>query len=66
MQDASIHSRTQMRLNAELEEQKQKLTEFQLQKEEDRTKLRTCSRQYTHTLGVVNVVQLEKYFVKDH
>ncbi len=40
MQDSAIQSRTEMRLNADLEQMKQKLTDFKLEKEQARTKLR--------------------------
>ena len=41
MQDSAIASRAEMRLNAELEEQSQRIKDFKLQKEQARTKLRT-------------------------
>ena len=37
MQDSAIQSRTQLRLNSELEEQRQKLRNFELEKERQRT-----------------------------
>ena len=40
MQDRAIQSRTQLRLDAELEEQKQKLVDFKLNKERERTEMR--------------------------
>ncbi|XP_064650600.1 uncharacterized protein LOC135502048 [Lineus longissimus] len=40
MQDSAIQSRTQMRLNAEIQDQQQKLTDFKLSKEQARTELR--------------------------
>lgn len=39
MQNAAIESRTQLRLESEIEEQKAKLADFQLSKEQERTKL---------------------------
>ncbi|KAK3107245.1 hypothetical protein FSP39_010168 [Pinctada imbricata] len=42
MQNAAIQSRTQIRLNAEIEEQKQKLVDFKLSREQERSKLGTC------------------------
>ncbi|XP_048752374.2 uncharacterized protein LOC125663964 [Ostrea edulis] len=39
MQNASIESRTQLRLESEIEEQKSKLADFKLSKEQERTKL---------------------------
>ncbi|CAH1797641.1 unnamed protein product [Owenia fusiformis] len=38
MQDDAIQSRTQLRLNAELQEQEHRLRDFQLKKEQERTK----------------------------
>ena len=43
MQDLAIASRAEMRLNAELEEQSQRIKDFKLQKEQARTKLSTYS-----------------------
>lgn len=40
MQDAAIASRAKMRVDAELAEQKQQITDFKLQREQARTKLR--------------------------
>jgi hypothetical protein len=39
MQNASIESRTQLRLESEIEEQKSKLADFKLSKGQERTKL---------------------------
>lgn len=39
MQNAAIESRTQLRLESEIEEQKAKLADFKLSKEQERTKL---------------------------
>ena len=51
MQDRAIQSRTQLRLNAELEEQRQKLRDFQLQKEGARTDLSAYYDQNSLTSG---------------
>ncbi|KAJ8316481.1 hypothetical protein KUTeg_006495 [Tegillarca granosa] len=40
MQNNAIESRTQLRLNAEIEEKRQQLTDFKLTKEQQRTKLK--------------------------
>ncbi|KAL3886101.1 hypothetical protein ACJMK2_026122 [Sinanodonta woodiana] len=40
MQNSAIESRTQLRLNAEIEDQKQKLADFKFAKEQARTKLK--------------------------
>ena len=39
MQSSAIESRTQLRLNTELQDMKQKLAEMKLNKEQERTKL---------------------------
>ena len=39
MQNSAIESRTQLRLNTEIEEQKQKLADLKVTKEQERTKL---------------------------
>ena len=42
LQNATIESRTEMRLTAEVQEQEQRLKDFQLQMEQDRSKLSMC------------------------
>ena len=42
LQNATIESRTEMRLAAEVQEQEQRLKDFQLQMEQDRSKLSMC------------------------
>ena len=39
MQSSAIESRTQLRLNVEIEEQKQKLADLKISKEQERAKL---------------------------
>lgn len=39
MQSSAIESRTQLRLNVEIEEQKQKLADLKITKEQERAKL---------------------------
>lgn len=46
MQNAAIESRTQLRLESEIEEQKAKLADFKLSKEQERTKL---GKEYKNT-----------------
>lgn len=52
MQNAAIQSRTQLRLESEIEEQKSKLADFKLTKEQERTKLGKSERFKIHVCNL--------------